>query len=174
MFRFFKIIIQWLHSQNIPYMLSGSIAMSLYVLPRSTRDIDFVISLKPADAEAMANYFNEGYYCHKGSITDAIAHAGIFNIIDHESGFKADFVVLKNQPFRQAEFARRQLMSFENIPLYVVTPEDLLISKIIWIQDFQSPQQMDDIAQLAALANIDKAYIKNWIETLKLNTFGLI
>jgi hypothetical protein len=63
----------------------------------------------------------------------------MFNIIDHASGFKADFVVLKNEAFRQEEFNRRRKVDFFDKTIYVVSPEDLLISKLIWIQDFQSP-----------------------------------
>ena len=97
----------------------------------------------------------------------------IFNIIDHASGFKADFVILKNEPFRQEEFRRKLEVDFDGELVYVVTPEDLLISKIIWIQQYQSPQQMQDIEQLAKVENLDHAYIKLWLTNLNLNTFGL-
>jgi hypothetical protein len=42
-------------------MLSGSVAMSVYVLPRATRDFDFVIHLHPQDVEALVNHFKDGY-----------------------------------------------------------------------------------------------------------------
>ncbi len=41
MFDFFKILIQFFEDNKIEYMLSGSVAMSVYTLPRSTRDFDF-------------------------------------------------------------------------------------------------------------------------------------
>lgn len=160
--------------QKIPYMLSGSVAMSLYTVPRSTRDIDFVINILPSDIDNIVAYFSEGYYCDKDGIADALKNFSIFNIIDHASGFKADFVILKNQPFRQEEFRRKQQVDFDGDLVYVVTPEDLLISKVIWIQDYQSPQQMEDIRQLKQVENLDMAYIKTWLDNLDLRTFGLI
>lgn len=33
--------------------------MSIYILPRSTRDFDFVIHLQTEDIDALMNYFNE-------------------------------------------------------------------------------------------------------------------
>jgi len=33
MLRFFEIIIRFLNEKNIPYMLSGSVAMSIYIVP---------------------------------------------------------------------------------------------------------------------------------------------
>ncbi len=97
MIDFFQKIIAVLNRYNISYMLSGSVAMSLYILPRATRDFDFIIYLQPTDVDWFAENFKEGFYCEKDAIIDAVAHHGMFNIIDYASGFKADFVILKNK-----------------------------------------------------------------------------
>jgi hypothetical protein len=55
-----------------------------------------------------------------------------------------------------------------------VSPEDLLISKLIWIQDFQSPQQMEDIKNLTAIEQLDWSYINKWVVELQLNSFNLL
>jgi len=34
-----------LDDNNIPYMISGSIALNVYTIPRMTRDIDIVVEL---------------------------------------------------------------------------------------------------------------------------------
>lgn len=174
MIAFFDKIIDILNKQRIPYMLSGSVAMSLYILPRATRDFDFVIYLRPDDIDEFVSNFRDGYYCDKESIQEAVKMKSMFNIIDHASGFKADFVVLKNEEFRQHEFSRRIRMDYFGTPVYAVTPEDLLLSKIIWIQDYQSPVQKEDIRNLAEREEMDWAYVKDWIAKLKLNTFGLL
>ena len=136
-------------------MLSGSVALSIYTLPRATRDFDFIVQLQSKDVESLIESFKEGYYCDADAINDAIRHQSMFNIIDHGSGFKADFVILKNEPFRQTEFSRRIEIGFEGMNVFIVSPEDLLLSKLIWIQDFQSTIQMGDIKILAKK--------KNWI-----------
>jgi hypothetical protein len=171
---FFEKIIAVLNQHNIPYMLSGSVAMSLYTLPRATRDFDFVVHLQKKDIDLFAANFTEGYYCDKESIEEALSARGMFNIIDHASGFKADFVILKPSPFRQQEFHRKIKMDYFGKTVYVVTAEDLILSKIIWIQDIQSAIQMEDIKNLAALENLDWEYIRFWISNLTLNTFNLV
>jgi hypothetical protein len=40
---FLKLIGSRLDAAGIPYMLTGSMAMSVYVPPRMTRDLDFVV-----------------------------------------------------------------------------------------------------------------------------------
>jgi hypothetical protein len=173
MLEFLKRIIKFFYDHDIKYMLSGSVALSVYTIPRTTRDFDFVVHLKPKDIKPLADHFEKGYYCDFDSVKDAVQAYTMFNIIDYASGFKADFVILKNEPYRQIEFSRRKEIDFYGMPVFIVSPEDLLLSKLIWIQQFQSNIQMEDIKNLARLQDLDWSYIRQWINTLKLNTFNL-
>lgn len=175
MLSFFQKITDVLDQYQIPYMLSGSIALGIYTVPRMTRDIDFVIHLEAKNLDLFVDSFKEGFYCDRDGIKDAmVGPVKMFNIIDHESGYKADFVVLKDDPFRLEEFRRRLRVDYFEKTIYVVSPEDLLISKLIWIQDFQSAVQMEDIKSLVIVNNLDWEYISKWIKQLKLRTFDLI
>ena len=155
-------------------MLSGSVALGAYTVPRATRDFDFIVRIKQEDADIFIKTFNEGYYCDRDAIKDAIKHSGMFNIIDHASGFKADFVILKNNVFRKIEFERRIEIELFEMHVFIVTGEDLLISKLIWIQDFQSSLQAEDIKNLMKAGNLDLNYVSFWIKELNLNTFNLL
>ncbi|MEO8712438.1 MAG: hypothetical protein ABI405_09965 [Parafilimonas sp.] len=174
MFDFLKNIILFFNEAGIEYMLSGSVALSIYILPRATRDFDFVVHLQKEDVNDLVDHFSKKYYCDKAAVLDAVTRKSIFNVIDSESGFKADFVILKNEKFRQTEFSRRSMINLHDLPVYIVSAEDLLLSKLIWIQDFQSHIQMEDIKNLAALDNLEWYYINEWIMQLKLNTFDLL
>jgi hypothetical protein len=173
MLAFLQYILEFLNGKGVPYMLSGSVAMSIYVLPRATRDFDFVVHLQPKDVDALINHFSQGYYCDRDAVNDALQHKTMFNIIDYASGFKADFVIRKDAEYRQVEFDRRVKIEFSGIPVYVVTAEDLLLSKLIWIQELQSSLQTEDIKNLAVLP-LDWPYIQHWVRTMNLNTFGLL
>ena len=171
---FLKKIVDVFDKDEIPYMLSGSVAMSLYIDFRASRDFDFVVHLQPRDVDRFIESFNEGYYYNKEVIEDAVKFQKMFNIIEHASSFSADFVILKNEAFRQNEFSRRILMEFFGKTIYIVSPEDLIISKLIWIQDFQSPVQMEDIKNLVKSENLDLVYINQWVAKLSLNSFNLL
>ena len=175
MVSFFQKITDVFDQYRIPYMLSGSIAMGLYTVPRMTRDIDFIVHLEAKNVGFFVGSFKDGFYCDRDVIEEAIVGpVKMFNIIDHASGYKADFVVLKDDPFRQEEFMRRLKVTYYGKTIYVVSPEDLLLSKLIWIQDFQSPIQIEDIKNLAVIENLDWPYITKWIKQLKLRTFDII
>jgi hypothetical protein len=83
-------------------------------------------------------------------------------------------LLLKNEPFRQEEFRRKISMDYFGKQIYVVSPEDLIISKLIWIQELQSSVQIEDIKSLVEIETLDWPYINEWVKTLKLATFGLL
>ena len=139
MFDFLRALIDFFEKHNIPYMLSGSVAMSLYTQPRFTRDYDFVVNLKDEHVNQLLASFREGYYVNDESVKDAIRRKTMFNIIDHKSGYKADFMILKDDPFRQTEFFRQKKIKFLG---YKISEQDVKISpdKVKALKDFKSPE----------------------------------
>lgn len=59
------------------------------------------------------------------------------------------------------------------MPVHVVSPEDLVLAKIIWIQEYQSAQQITDIINLLEITDLDCEYMLRWIKELNLATFDL-
>ena len=104
MINFLKKLINYFDTYNIKYMLSGSVAMSLYTEPRFTRDFDFVVHLRISDIENLVNYFKDDYYCDSDAVKEAIKRKSMFNIIDPKINYKADFVILKDDEFSLTEF----------------------------------------------------------------------
>lgn len=173
MFEFFQDIIRFLNTNDIPYMLSGSVALSVYTLPRATRDIGIVVEILPDDEDKFMHHFGKNYYVDKEAIFDAHAQGKHVQRNDAASGFKADFFVLKSSAYHQTAFSRRKRTEFTEMPVYTVSPEDLIVAKIIWIQDYQSAQQMTDITNLLDVSLLDRDYVHHWIKELNLVTFDL-
>lgn len=174
MIDFLKMLIRFFDQYKIPYMLSGSMAMTTYIPARYTKDFDFIVHLKLSDVSLLISYFEEGFYYEEDSVKEAIRTKGMFNIIDHGSNYKADFFILKDDDFERIKFGRRHLVPFLDFNIFVISPEDLLLSKLVWIQELQSALQANDIVQIAKINDLDWDYIWSWIDRLKLNTFELL
>lgn len=156
-----------LESVDIEYMFTGSMAMNFYAVPRMTRDVDIVVELQQPDAQKIYNLFEKDFYIDLKMILDAIKNHGMFNIIHYESVFKVDFIVKKDHPYRIEEFKRKRKISFEGMDIFIVSPEDLIISKLIWIKDSMSEQQIKDIENLfRCVKSLDLAYIDRWTDYL--------
>jgi hypothetical protein len=152
----------------IPYMLTGSMAMNYYAQPRMTRDIDVVIAIAPEDVRRVAALFRPDYYLSEESIREALAHQSIFNLIHQDSVIKVDCIVRKRSEYRRVEFERRQRISILDFTTFIVSKEDLIISKLFWAKDSHSETQLGDVKNLLA-TGYDAAYLQRWTHELGLD-----
>jgi len=158
---------QRLDQAGIEYMLTGSMALNFYGHIRATNDIDIVIQVGPSDANRIYQLFREDCYINEDSVTTAIAQQGLFNIIDNEDVFKVDFIVAKDNVYTEAQFKRRHKIPIEEERvLFVISPEDLIISKLAWSQDSLSEMQENDIRNILNISadSLDKVYLETWAE----------
>ncbi|MCX7011730.1 MAG: nucleotidyl transferase AbiEii/AbiGii toxin family protein [Candidatus Sumerlaeota bacterium] len=164
---FVKEIAIRLESENVPYMLTGSMAMAVYSIPRMTRDIDIVVDCYPEDAERLAELFRADCYVDVESVREAAAERGMFNIIHKEWIIKADFIIRKDEPYRKLELERRRRVDIDGVSICVVAPEDLILSKLRWARDSESELQQRDARQLVQSAvGLDWPYLETWARWL--------
>lgn len=154
-----------LDSAGIGYMLTGSMAMNYYAQPRMTRDIDVVVALRPADAARVVQLFSPDYYVSREAVDSSIAHQSLFNLIHNESVIKVDCIVRKQNEYRLAEFNRRQRIKIENFETWIVSKEDLILSKLFWAKDSHSELQLRDVKNLVS-TGCDRDYIDRWTREL--------
>lgn len=168
---FVKLIASRLDSVGIPYMMTGSMAMAVYSIPRMTRDIDLVVEVEPVDVDKMVNLFSEDCYIDRDSVRQAVDAHSMFNIIHNEWVVKADFIVRKNEEYRREEFSRRQKIVIEDMTIFVVSVEDLILSKLIWGKQSQSDLQLGDVCQMiSTVSKLDWKYMKKWATVLGIDT----
>jgi predicted nucleotidyltransferase len=167
-FEILKDVTGKLSANNIAYMLSGSTAMNYYVQPRMTRDIDIIVEIN--EPEKFFDLFKEDYYVNLNSIKSAIKEEQSFNIIHNDELVKVDFIVRKNSEYRKIEFERRNKIKFDDYVIYIVSIEDLIISKVIWAQDSNSEMQNRDI-DILLKEKVDLDYIGKWAAKLNITDY---
>ena len=166
-------VCQQLNQLGLPYMLTGSAALEFHTVGRSTRDLDVVIELNETQIELFLAVFTNHYY-HQPSIITEVQRGGMFNLIDFETGFKIDFILRKDTEYGRMAFSRRSFYAHVlPIPVWVISLEDLIIAKLLWIQEPYSDRQAADIKQLLRNPVTDYAYLHRWIRELRLNTFDI-
>jgi hypothetical protein len=160
---------QRLDGAGISYMLTGSMAMNYYAQPRMTRDIDVVVALRPIDAERVVKLFSPDYYVSREAVDSSIAHQSLFNLIHNESVIKVDCIVRKQNEYRLNEFNRRQRIKIQDFETWIVSKEDLILSKLFWAKDSHSELQLRDVKNLVSMG-CDRAYIERWTADLGLSS----
>ena len=154
-----------LERAGIAYMLTGSIALSYYAQPRMTRDIVLVAELSGRDARSVAALFAPDYFVSDEDIAAAMAGEGMFNALHLVKLVKLDFIVRKDSPYRLHEFSRRQRVRLPGFETWIVSREDLILSKLAWAKDSGSELQLRDARALLA-GSVDRTYLERWAKEL--------
>lgn len=160
-----------LDANDIPYMLTGSLASSMYGIPRATNDIDIVISPSRAQLLSIVQLFQRvGLTVAPETAVAALRNKTQFNVIDFPNGLKVDLIVRKDRNFSVTEFDRRETHEVEGMRLTIATPEDVLLAKLEWAKIGDSELQLIDVAGIIKVqgSTLDMPYIHHWVEQLGL------
>jgi hypothetical protein len=168
---FLHAIVDTLEALGVTYMLGGSVASSFYGEPRSTRDVDVALLLPLEKANHFVQAFqNLGYHVYLDAVIDAAMHGLPFNVIDAESGYKADFFLIgveEPTPLEQSALSRRQRAVYDEergAQASLYSPEDVIIYKLKYFLSGRSDKHLRDISAMLVVQGeaLDYAYIENW------------
>lgn len=157
---------------KIPYIISGGVAVSVWGKPRHTADVDIVVEINRVEAikqltielkKALPMSFPD-----IDMATDAFNRKSEFNIIESEYGLKADFFISDNSEYKRLEISRGKLKKIDGKMIRFISPEDLVISKLLWFRESESTRQLEDIASVINQTNLDMVYVKKWVIKLSL------
>ncbi len=157
------------NKSGIAYMLTGSMALNLYAEPRMTRDMDIVLELNAETAQTLIDLFEPDYYVSQEEIEFALRTNSMFNLIHHATVIKIDCIVRKPDGYSLAAFARRKKMKIDGFEIDVISKEDLIVAKLLWLKDSDSTQQKRDIQTLLQ-TDYDATLLRTLTEQLNLTS----
>jgi hypothetical protein len=161
-----------LDAADIPYMATGSVVSSLQGEPRSTHDIDLVVAIRTASVPELIHAFPPpDYYLDDVAASEAIKRKEMFNLLDVTGGDKVDFWVLKDEPFDQSRFSRREPADAAGLRLMVSRPEDTIVQKLRWAEmSGGSEKQFTDALRVyeVQFGRLDLNYMERWAAELGL------
>jgi len=166
----FKSVVDILTREDIPYMVTGSIAATFYGHARSTYDVDIVIAPSEESLGALVRAVSREFYVSEDAARQALAHRRMFNIIHNTTGLKIDLIVCKARDFDRSALSRRHPGEAQGVPCVVIAQEDLVLQKLLWAKRSESERQRRDAwfvlhTQPHAL---DMDYLRTWAEELGL------
>ena len=157
-----------LDKARIPYMVTGSMGSSFHGRPRATQDADLVIDPTEGQLGFLLPFLERDYYVSREAAYDAMRRRTMFNVIDLAGGWKADLIVRKDRPYSRREFERRRQIEAMGQTLWVVSPEDTVLSKLEWMKGRESDVHYPDALGVAVAQreNLDLAYLRTWAQEL--------
>jgi hypothetical protein len=176
---FLKLVLEALEAAGVEYLIGGAIAEWAWGEPRATQDLDLVINLP---IEAVSQFSKElekrDMLVPAEIILDTIMEdrADIpINAIHIYSGLKADlYLVRDGDELRQSAFQRRQRVDY-GPPIgqvYIHSPEDLILYKLMYFGISQQSKHSRDIAAIlrAKKNQLDFEYMEKWVTRLGLSS----
>lgn len=139
---------------------------------RTTADIDVVVQIAPSDIQSFVSSLKGEAYIDEDDVREAVARKRMFNAVLNSTSFKVDFAVLDaGDRYEQEKFSRRRKLALADGPVWVIAPEDLILSKLRWMKSAGgSERQLRDCRGIMALNgdNLDMDYMRKWAAALDL------
>lgn len=131
---------------DIPYMVVGGYATTVYGEPRMTVDVDIVVDMRWEHVPALVAAFpSPDYYVSEESIRDSLVRRYPFNIIETNTAAKIDMVPLPGDVFTHIAFGRRQRIEYvEGHSATFITPEDVIVAKLLAHKNTESDKHLRD------------------------------
>ncbi|MBN1587417.1 MAG: hypothetical protein JW937_08365 [Candidatus Omnitrophica bacterium] len=134
---------------QLPYMITGSVAAMLYGEPRFTNDLDLVLELKKADVDKLIQGFPaDAFYLPPEEvliIEQKRRIRGHFNIIHHDSMYKADVYLAGEDPLHRWAMAKRRQSDFAGGDVWLAPPEYVIVRKLQFFKEGKSEKHIRDI-----------------------------
>jgi hypothetical protein len=162
-----------LEAIGAPYMVTGATAAILYGQPRVTNDLDVVLALDDAARISLLNAFPETeFYVPPESVIraeQARNQRGHFNLIHHESGYKADIYLAGADPLHAWALPLRRRMPWSGAVEIAVAPaEYVVLRKLEFYREGRSAKHPADIRAIREITGLDEAAMAPWLERLGL------
>ena len=158
-----------LERAGFPYMITGSVAGVFYGEPRVTHGVDLVLALKRNDTARISHLFPlEEFYCPPEEIIirEVLrAQRGHFNLIHHQSGFKADVYLANRDPFHRWALSERRMVDVDGEPVHVAPLEYVIVRKLEFYREGGSEKHLRDVEAMFRVSGelIREDVLRRWM-----------
>jgi hypothetical protein len=151
---FVRRVVRALNRGGIQYMLTGALAASYYGRPRTTLDMDVVVTARQKDIAKLASMLRKAYLkAHEKKLATA-SQSGyrIATVEDKKSPHTLD-IIFTNQKLE------RNAGHILGLPTYYQTPESLILAKLrmlkVTLQAERAATDREDIKAILKTTQID-------------------
>jgi hypothetical protein len=176
---FIKLVIDTFNAGKVDYLISSAIIGWAWGEPRAMQDLDLIVNIPIKAINKLSKELEKRDMLIPAEIIlDNILEdrADIpINAIHMYSGLKADlYPVREGDELRQSAFQRRQQVDY-GPPIgkvYIHSPEDLILYKLIYFGISQQSKHSRDIAAIlkSKKDELDLGYIEQWAARLGLSS----
>lgn len=148
---------------NVRYGIIGGIAAALHGIPRATADVDVLFTIEKIRLPAFLDRLeSEGFSFSKQEVLKELSKDGLSQVEFQKRRIDLLMPIL---PFFHKALERTLTTTFFGQPIRVVSPEDLILFKLIAFR----PQDQQDIQAILAIKGkkgLQMDYLREWTKQL--------
>lgn len=158
-------VLDALVAEDVPYILAGSIASSAYGIPRSTKDVDFVVETTRPAFDNLLKRLEEWYTVDPQQHLETLTWTRRYILKAHSWPFQVELFIKDEDSHHIEQWDRRQFLYNPIIEreVWMPTPEDTIVQKVRWGRPQDRIDAQNVIAVQAEL--LDWPYIEKWCDT---------
>lgn len=174
---FMRQVIDALEEAQVDYLIGGAVGLWAWGELRTTADFDVVVNLPTERIVALSESLRRRNFLVPPDVMldILIAPSDLAINANHLStGFKAELFLLRPGDALRTSALYRRLLADYGPPLgevYVHSPEDLILYKLLYFSLSQQPKHIRDIASIVQTIgdDLEMAYIREWVARLDLD-----
>ena len=148
-----RYVVKFLEAHNIPFVIIGGLAVSVWGEPRATKDIDVKVFLGDKSGKRLRELVAQEFDGVKQPIPLIITART-------PQGVPVDFLIAI-PGYEQQILSRARFVDWQGLKLPFCSPEDLIIQKIV----ADRPRDWEDVESILVeqRGKLDQTYIRNWL-----------
>ncbi|MEX2316662.1 MAG: nucleotidyltransferase [Pirellulales bacterium] len=162
------LLVALLERMSLEYVVMAGLAVRSYSIPRATYDIDFTIALDHKRLPELFDALEEQEYVvpepYRTGWVDTVKGLEVVKLKRYIGDQSLDVdLFLSSSEFQQEVLKRKRLVEVEGRKLWLVSPEDLILLKLL----ADRPRDLVDVADVLFMqGQLDVQYMRHWAAEL--------
>jgi hypothetical protein len=159
---------------DVCYLLTGSLACSVYGLPRTVQDVDILADLHSQQLPLLFEHLAESYLFDQDAVSLAVQQRTSFSLLHPSRLVKID-IFLPSTVFEASMLQHSQTVPLieGRAPLWMPSPEDVILTRLMWYRQSgnHADDQWNDLLGILKVQapTLNLAYLSQQAEILKVS-----
>ena len=153
---FVKVVLNALNESGVDYTIIGGLAAIFYGRPRTSLDVDIIISVKPENLADFHKFLRgKGFEVEYKDMLTSFKEKSHVSIFLSKYPFRVDLKGVYDSLDRASMENRRKAKIF-GLEAWIESPEDLVVAKIC----YGSQTDMEDVVAVLKRQKLDMGYLE--------------
>lgn len=162
------LLVAVLERMSVEYVVMGGLAVRAYAIPRATEDIDFTLAIDRKRLPELYDALEEQNYSvpepYRSGWVDQVKRMGLIKLKRYVGDHSIDVdLFLAESAYQHEVLARRRIADVEGRRLWIASPEDLVLLKLV----SGRPRDWIEVADVFfTQGELDVQYMRHWAAEL--------